>query len=157
MRDLGCHVGLLSTGIYNWYRGMGWERADVQRTYRLDRSTIDLLPTLPANHADNLGALRTPELFHQFLQAKTIAEGMVAHRDGRMAAYLLIKGHNVVEWSEAADLVASLVRVWFARLDDPDIGTSDRDADMVTDVTLRPSGPPLHYKAYSTPDISPTP
>ena len=64
---------------------MGWERAGIQRTYRLDRSTIDLLPTLPANytaeplapddttdilaihHADNLVALRAPELFDQLL------------------------------------------------------------------------------------------
>ena len=34
---------------------------------------------------------------------------MVAHLDGRMAAYLLIKGYRVVEWSGAADLVAGLV------------------------------------------------
>ena len=158
MRNLGCHVGLLSTGIYNWYRGMGWERAGVQRTYRLDRSTIALLPTLPANcaaeplvpddtadilaihHADELGALRTPELFDQLVQAKKIAAGIVARRDGRVAAYLLIKERMVVEWGGAADLVAGLVHAWFARLDDPGARTSDRNADLVTDIALQTFG-----------------
>ena len=65
---------------------------------------------------------------------------MVAHLDGRMAAYLLIKGYRVVEWSGAADLVAGLVCVWFARLDDPDTGISGRNADMVTDITLQTFG-----------------
>ena len=46
MRDLGCEVGLLSTGITNWYRRKGWEEAGSTRTYRFNRGNIALLPQL---------------------------------------------------------------------------------------------------------------
>jgi hypothetical protein len=46
MRDLGCHIGLLGTGIHNWYRRLGWEEAGASRTYRLNRGNISLLPQL---------------------------------------------------------------------------------------------------------------
>ena len=46
MRDMGCHVGLLATGITNWYRRMGWENAGMVRTYAVNRGNVDLLPRL---------------------------------------------------------------------------------------------------------------
>lgn len=46
MRDLGCQVGLLSTGITNWYRRLGWEEAGSQRNYHLNRGNVQLLPLL---------------------------------------------------------------------------------------------------------------
>jgi GNAT superfamily N-acetyltransferase len=48
MREIGLHVGLLSTGITNWYRKLGWERAGRQRTFTFDRRNITYLPDAPA-------------------------------------------------------------------------------------------------------------
>ncbi|MBI3973597.1 MAG: GNAT family N-acetyltransferase [Chloroflexi bacterium] len=47
MRANGHHIGLLSTGIHNWYRKYGWERAGQQRTFTLDRRNVVFLPEAP--------------------------------------------------------------------------------------------------------------
>jgi ribosomal protein S18 acetylase RimI-like enzyme len=99
MAELGCHAGLLVTGISNWYRRLGWDDAGCVRTYRLNRGNIALLPRLPdglrirftevsASRAEQeskkeaitealrlhnsaqLGAVRTAEGFRQLLAAK---------------------------------------------------------------------------------------
>jgi predicted acetyltransferase len=46
MRELGCQVALLGTGIMNWYRRLGWEEAGLWRSYRLNRGNVGLLPPL---------------------------------------------------------------------------------------------------------------
>ena len=46
MVELKCQVGLLSTGIADWYRRLDWEEAGMQRTYRLNRGNVALLPAL---------------------------------------------------------------------------------------------------------------
>ena len=158
MRALGCHVGLLSTTIFDWYRSMGWERACVQRQYHFNRSNIQLLPPLPddvkmelvgtseveevlsLHHADQLGARRTPEGFCQLLQAKRNPQLLVARQDGQSLAYLIGKGHGVMEWGGRADLIAGLVRAWFQQLDEPEASTSDRDADRLQGLTVQAFG-----------------
>jgi predicted acetyltransferase len=99
MRDLGCQVGLLGTGIMNWYRRMGWEDGGMQRAYRLNRGNIGLLPPLRAelkshsvplnqeesapaddllgrlvqlHHDQRMGALRDVARFRQLLTARRI-------------------------------------------------------------------------------------
>ncbi len=148
MRELGCHVGLLGTDISNWYRRLGWEYGGIERSYRLDRGNIGLLPTLPqdimceafkeemaeqvlaVHHADRLGGIRTPGLFDQLLSAKKVSNAVVARRDSEVIAYLLIRGQTAVEWGGPVEVVAGLVRAWFEDLDDPESSTSTRDADF---------------------------
>src|SRR5947209_6827864 len=40
MREIGVHVGLLGTGIANWYRKLGWERAGQQWQFTFDRRNV---------------------------------------------------------------------------------------------------------------------
>ena len=160
LRDLNCHVGLLSTGIHDWYRGLGWESAGTQRTYRLDRSNIGLLPSLATgiamhaadqdahedilalHHAARLGARRTAHHFGQVLSTKKVSGGVVARKDARVVAYLLSSGHDIVEWGGPAEIVAGLVQAWFQRLDDPNASTSDRENDLLTGIALHAFGAP---------------
>ncbi len=148
MREMGCHVGLLGTDISNWYRRLGWEYGGIERSYRLDRGNIGLLPTLPqdiaceafkeemaeevlaVHHADRLGGIRTPGLFDQLLSAKKISNAVVARKDSEVIAYLLTRGQTAVEWGGPAAVVAGLVQAWFEDLADPASSTSTRDADF---------------------------
>src|SRR5687768_6842295 len=44
MRAAGLHVALLGTGISNYYRKLGWERAGIQRSFTFDRRNVGSLP-----------------------------------------------------------------------------------------------------------------
>jgi GNAT superfamily N-acetyltransferase len=153
MRELGCHVGLLHTGIANWYRRIGWELAGSARTYRVDRGNSWLLPQLPdasqcrfvedgeagviaavirLYNQENLGATRTIESFRQLRDAKKQPQIFVAEpvqSGGVPSAYLLLKENNILEWAGSAEAVAGLVRACFEALDDPNVSTSQRTND----------------------------
>ncbi len=169
MRDLGCQVGLLSTGIINWYRRMGWEDAGRMRTYRLNRGNIGLLPKLSSDqrirfvdldsnqeegqvvaevvrlhNLARLGALRTEESFRQLTEARQMRRIVLSESEGGLLAYLLLQENRVVEWAGSAQEVAGLVRTCFETLDDPKTSTSQR--------ANAASGPtPLRTLALHTP------
>ena len=172
MRRLGCQVGLLNTGISNWYRRMGWEEAVPVRTYRLNRGNITTLPNLPAatilrtvqlggdarrdaevvaaivalHNGQRMGAKRTVEHFRQLATARQVEQVVLAEDSGVPVAYLLLDGHAVVEWAGAAPVVAGMVRATFEALDDPTLSTSTRGQDggslSLRALTLRTPGFP---------------
>lgn len=146
MADLGCHVGLLSTDIANWYRVFGWERAGVVHTYRFDRANIGLLPPLPdsvdwraatdddipaicdLHNAACLGAIRTHALLRTLLARKP-SRLLVAEREGRPSAYVALRDNQIFDWAGSAADSAGLVRAAFDLLDDSTLSTSGRAAD----------------------------
>jgi hypothetical protein len=142
-------LGLLSTGISNWYRGLGWEDAGYACSARLNRGNIGLFPRLPdevtveaaepgddvgllaevlaVHDADRLGGVRSPALFATLLRARGQHQLLLARRAGALVAYLIIRGSSVVEWGGEADALRGLVRAWYERCDDPAASTSTRD------------------------------
>jgi ribosomal protein S18 acetylase RimI-like enzyme len=154
MRDLGCHVGLLVTGISSWYRRLGWDDAGLVHSYSLNRGNIALLPRLPAtvhvrlvetgqdgdagvarevagevvrlHNEQRMGALRTVEQFRQLLAAKGNPRLLLAESEGVLLAYLLVRENSLLEWVGSAENVAGLVRACFEMLDDPQASTSER-------------------------------
>ncbi len=146
MAHLGCHVGLLSTDIFNWYRAFGWERAGIVHTYRFDRANIGLLPCLPAavrqrsagedeaallcdlHNAGCLGGIRTPSLMRRLLVRRPF-RAFVAERNGRPSAYVLLRDDRVFEWGGDAAEVAGLIRACFEAADNPTASTSTRAVD----------------------------
>jgi GNAT superfamily N-acetyltransferase len=151
LRQLGCQVGLLHTGIDNWYRSMGWERAASGRLYRLDLGNLHLLPDLAdgvsarsvgdpdggddtiaailrLHHAGRLGGLRMPTDFRQLLRAKKYARILLAEKGGQALAYLLARDSMVVEWGGAAELLPGLVKAFYYDVDEPTVSRSQRDS-----------------------------
>lgn len=163
MRDLGCHVGLLSTGIADWYRRMGWEEAGEERSYRMDGAALEQLPTLAAGesmrvvawpsdeaeqllddvlrvyHAARLGAPRTLEGLRMRLTARRIQQIVAAERDGQLAAYLFVLDNEVVEWAGPAATVAGLVRAYYEGVA---AGTVAPTGDDTTEPALITPGEP---------------
>lgn len=154
MADLGCHVGLLSTGIANWYRRLGWEEAGMRRDYHFNRGNIMLLPPLAAGlrlrlvnvadllhddvevarllslyHAASMGAARTPARFRQLIIARRGERAALAESASGAVAYLLLREQQIIEWAGAAEQVAGLVRACFEALDDHSASTTQRAAD----------------------------
>lgn len=154
MAALQCHVGLLSTGITNWYRRLGWEEAGSQCAYRLNRGNIALLPPLRVgltmrvidarqesldaelgahlvrlHHNGRLGAARTVSRFLQLTRARAVEHVVVAEAAGVPVAYLLVREATIIEWAGAAEDVAGLARAYFEHVDDPNISTSQRGSD----------------------------
>jgi hypothetical protein len=157
MRALGCHVGLLVTGIMNWYRRLGWEEAGSLRSYRLNRGNIRLLPALSTGvsyrfaeagddkasgdkvsdevaaevvrlrNQDRLGATRTVEGFRQLYTARRSPQILLAESGGEAISYLLVRDNFVIEWGGNAQSVAGLVRSYFEASDDPALSTSQRN------------------------------
>ena len=142
MRNLDCHIGLLNTGIVDWYRRVGWEKAGIQYTFRFDRSNICLLPVLEnkfqeandreleqilsVHHSDKIGGLRTPDLFRQLLKTKKISNIPVVKTETGIIAYLLVACNTIVEWGGPAKSVAGLIRAWFKKKDSLEASTSTR-------------------------------
>jgi GNAT superfamily N-acetyltransferase len=145
MREIGMHVGLLSTGITNWYRKLGWERAGRQRTFTFDRRNVTSLPA-PADledlevtddwqpHLDELcalrnasgvGAVRTPEVF-ALLTARKASHVFVARRAGSVAAYVTASGASLREYAGAAEDVLALVRHAFGVLEELPARSTER-------------------------------
>lgn len=125
MLDQGCAVGLLSTGIANWYRRMGWEWAGSVRNYALNRGNVALLPSLRPGvnmrivqaagewdaldeailhlyHQANLGRRRTLAQFRQLATAKPVQHLVIAEEAGEPTAYLLVQENRIIEWAGRA-------------------------------------------------------
>jgi GNAT superfamily N-acetyltransferase len=144
MRQNGHHIGLLGTGIQDYYRKLGWESAGRQRRFVFDRGNTAFLadphgldvteewrPRLDElralRDAEPLGARRSPWLF-RLLATRKLDRVFVARRGGRPVAYAGARGTAVVEYAGGAADVAALLRGLFERLDDPSVRTSDRVA-----------------------------
>lgn len=142
MREIGLHVGLLGTGITNWYRKLGWERAGQQRSFTFDRQNVTLLPEPAAldvtedwqSHVDELsalrnasgtGAVRTPEIF-ALLAARKAPRLFVARRAGRIVAYVAVGGNSVREYAGPAEEVLPLVRHAFHAVEDLPAHSTER-------------------------------
>lgn len=163
MRDLGCQLGLLSTGIADWYRRMGWEEAGEERSYQMDQAALAQLPQLDAGeqrrvlawpsaeaesvladvltsyHAAQMGARRTLDGLRGRLTARRIQQIVVAERDGRLVAYLFVLDNEVLEWAGPAATVAGLVRAYYAGVTS---GTVAPTGDGTTQPALfTPGGP----------------
>src|SRR5579885_2125827 len=142
MRENGHHIGLLGTGIQDYYRKLGWESAGRQRRFVFDRGNLGFLPE-PAglevtedwrpladelrtlHNAEPIGAQRSPWLF-QLLAKRKLGRIFVGRRAGRIVAYAGANGTAVVEYAGRAAEVGALLREAFARLDDPTVRTSER-------------------------------
>jgi hypothetical protein len=147
MRQIGMHAGLLSTGISNWYRKLGWERAGQQRSFTFDRRNVDYLPEAAGldvtddwqscvaelcalRGASGVGARRTPELFTLLALRKT-SHIFVGRRGGQVAAYAAVSGTSVREYAGAPEDVAALVRHAFNAIEDlPERSTERRGAQQ---------------------------
>ncbi len=143
MAELGCDVGWLGTGIWDWYRAFGWEKAGRGYEFELDRSSFSLLPELPGcevqtglwpdleemialHEADRLGARRRPELWPVLLgDRQSRGETYTAARNGRLVAYVVANERGqVLEYAGEGPEAAGLLREVFALLDKPDQPTS---------------------------------
>jgi GNAT superfamily N-acetyltransferase len=142
MRADGHQIGLLGTRIQDWYRKMDWETAGEQWQFALDRGNVEFLPD-PAGlevidewrphvaalcalrDAEGIGANRDARLW-TLLAERRLRRVFVALRDGRPIAYAGVGGAGVTEYAGPAEVVASLIRAVFARLDDTSVHTSER-------------------------------
>ncbi len=142
----GCDVGLLSTGIDNWYRRFGWENGCLQWAFPVDRFTAGYLPALPPDATvdvvdddpADLAALldlyaagtfvvqRSVELTGILLQRPNW-RAFLARRGGQVIAYVVQNVDWIIEYGGEAAAVAGLIRHVFAERDDPNRPTSGRD------------------------------
>ena len=164
MRAAGLHVGLLGTGIPDFYRKLGWENAGRQWRFSLDRGNVSFLPdanrlevtdewrphaaALCALHnAEPLGAPRTDATFVLRAERKFVRL-VVATRAGQPVAYAGLRDSTAAETAGAPDNVAALLRAIFMSLDDPQRRTTDRIPGQTTRTELgvitpvRPDGLP---------------
>jgi GNAT superfamily N-acetyltransferase len=128
MRKDGAHLGLLGTGIPDWYRRMGWELAGSSCSFAVDAGNADLLPepSLPVvegpggreeailhlyqNHS--YGAERSLELFSALL--RTPGTHLYSACSGkRPVAYCLLRGETVFEHGGEPEAAAALLRQVF--------------------------------------------
>ncbi len=142
MRRDGHHIGLLGTGIQDYYRKLGWESAGRQRRFVFDRGNLGFLPEAtgldvtedwrPAiedlwtlHNAQPIGTRRSKWLF-QLLATRKLDRIFVGRRGGRVVAYVGTRGTTVLEYAGDAVDVGALLREVFSRLDDPTVHTSER-------------------------------
>jgi predicted acetyltransferase len=91
MAELGCHAGLLVTGISNWYRRLGWDDAGWVRTYRLNRGNIALLPRLPDGLRIRFAEVSTSEA-EQESKKEVITEVLRLHNSAQLGAVRTAEG-----------------------------------------------------------------
>ena len=145
MAELGSHISLLSTGVPSWYRKQGWEYGGTVRVYRFDRGNRSFLPLepvpniRPATDADfealseineerAWGAVRSPDHMRAMLQRRN-STVWVAERDGRVGAYVFVRGTAMAEYGGPADLVVPMIARLLAEWDDPSVKTSTQTPD----------------------------
>jgi hypothetical protein len=145
MRAAGLHIGLLATGISNYYRKLGWERAGLQRTFTFDRRSVTYLqeaagvPALEVtdnwqshvaelcalNNARDLGAVRDPARF-ELLALRKARQIFVGRRGGRVVAYAAVSGAVVREYGGEAPDVAGLLHQIFPSIETLPKHSTDR-------------------------------
>ncbi len=160
MTELEADAGWLGTGIPDWYRRLGWERAGRKHIYELDRGNADLLPPLEgyevqrgypgyleqmlALHQQHpFGTDRSLRLFKLLLDRPDTnrwpqLRTYVATQQEKLGAYVVVSGNEVLEHGGQPEVVASLLGKVFQLEDDPTVSTSDRDDSgaVVLDATL---------------------
>ncbi len=136
MGEVGCDVGWLGTGIWDWYRRFGWERAGQGYEFELERSNVGLLPELQGceigtglwpdleemialHEAEGLGARRRAELWPALVGNRQVRyDTWTAARAGRLVAYAIVTEHGqVVEYAGEASDAAGLIREVFLQRD----------------------------------------
>jgi hypothetical protein len=142
MRAAGRQVALLGTGISNYYRKLGWERAGMQRSFTFDRRNVDGLPESAdldvsddwRSHlnevsalydASGVGAVRDAERF-ELLALRKARQIFVGRRGGRVVAYAVVSGSSVREHGGVAADVAALLRRVFAEIESLPEHSTDR-------------------------------
>ena len=158
MKRQGCVLGLLGTGIPNWYRKIGWELAGVSLLYRFDRGNIGLLPPLPGGvtmrvaddgedvideiirlrNGDRFGGLRDRATYQLIYRSRSAGShrAVLAVSQEQAVAYILAREGYVSEWAGPEDVVTGLIRTWEERCADQTVSTSRRDEQhrgMTTD------------------------
>ncbi|OPZ83555.1 MAG: Acetyltransferase (GNAT) family protein [bacterium ADurb.Bin429] len=139
LREEGCQLGWLATGINDWYRALGWENGGEDWTFTVDRFTVNLLPEPDAEvrfglwpdtaamlaryHAPGIGVRRSREWFDVLLRRHGL-RCATASRHGALLAYVLYKGMHVYEQAGEAACIPGLLRAVFLREDDRDKPTS---------------------------------
>ena len=142
MREIGCDVGWLGTGIPAFYRALGWENAGSLDEFRLDRSHVDLLPT-----GEGLGLRCGPGGDASVVTTLAAAEPVASERDSELTrvrldhvgrevwaayrgrdaiAYVVFDsaadGDKALEHAGPADAVAAIIGAWLRARDDPERG-----------------------------------
>jgi hypothetical protein len=128
MHDDGIHVGLLGTGIPDFYRRMGWENAGLRHQYAVDCGNVELLPeprltresgpevdaseVLELYDSHGLGARRDEDEFAAML-GRPDREVYVARDDSVMVAYLVTEDGTVFEYGGDTRTAAALVRALY--------------------------------------------
>ena len=174
MRTAGLHIGLLSTGISNYYRKMGWERAGSQRTFTFDRRNVTYLPeatdldvtedwrthvaALAALHdSGGVGAERDAARF-ELLALRKSRQVFVGRRKGKLVAYAALSGASVREYGgETAD-VAGLLRQVFRVVEALPEHSTDRTGgqggqyEMTVQTPAREDGLPGFLLGFGVPN-----
>ena len=162
MRDLGCHLSLLSTGVPSWYRKLGWEYAGKTHVYRFDRGNRGFLASDPglvmrtaepsdfgsiaAIHAGrNHGAVRSADHMRTVF-TRNRARTWVAEDGGEVRAYVWTRGHAISEYGGPSEFVIPMISRLLDEWDDSAIQTSTRTReDRLTDII------PTVHASLSTP------
>lgn len=148
----GHHIGLLSTGIQDYYRKLGWESGGGQRIFSFDRGNIGILPESngleisenwqPLHKALNdlhlrelLTSLRSSERFHLLMERKA-NRIFVALLNSVPVAYAAVRGTTIVEYAGGEE-VRALCRFVFNLLDNPSTATSQRSPGQRATVEMR--------------------
>lgn len=142
MRAAGLQVALLGTGISNYYRKLGWERAGVQRSFTFDRRNVTALPeatdlevsadwrahleeVCALYNASGVGAVRDAARF-ELLAMRKARQLFVGRRGGRVVAYVAVSGSSVREYGGATADVLGLVRSVFPSIESLPEHSTDR-------------------------------
>jgi GNAT superfamily N-acetyltransferase len=156
MDELGCDLGWLGTGIFDWYRRFGWERAGPGYEFELDGGNMELLPRLEGcrvqvglgpdleeqialHAADRLGVRRRPELWPVLLGDRHVrGETFTATHEGRLVAYAQVNERGqVMEHAGEAETVAGLVgEIWRRRESAGPASTTNRPGQMTVETPV---------------------
>ncbi|HEX5414229.1 MAG TPA: GNAT family N-acetyltransferase [Chloroflexota bacterium] len=154
MLQNGTDIGLLSTGIVDWYRRFGWENGGLERTFTLDRNLARYLPPLTnaelrrgaeecledvraLHRREPFAVTRSAELTRILLCRPHLAT-YTAVRSGEVVAYAVVVNQQILESGGPTEEVAGLIGEIFRQLDDPSVSTSTRDRRKSPDgLTLR--------------------
>lgn len=144
IRESGFLIGLLVTGIYDFYRKFAWEKGGTEQQFWLDRGNINRLPdpqsleitedwtpwitSLYDMHAkETVFAERSPDLQTVLFQHR-LHRVFVVIQNGSPFAYAAFRGNFLWEYGGDADAVAALIRHAFQKMDDPVRSVSDSTA-----------------------------